>query len=100
MGCRPGRCADVLLRAPVAARAAPIASARRGQVEIIKDVELLKVGDRVGSSEAALLAKLNIRPFEYALQPLTVFENGSIYDAKVLDITDDDLVASFRAGVK
>lgn len=71
----------------------------KGSVEIIKDIELLKVGDKVESSAAALLAKLDIKPFEYCLQPLMVLDNGSVYDAKVLDITDDDLLASFKAGV-
>lgn len=40
----------------------------RGQVEIINDVFLIKKGDKVGSSEATLLAKLSIRPFSYGLQ--------------------------------
>jgi hypothetical protein len=37
----------------------------KGTVEIVAPVELVKVGEKVGSSEAALLAKLNIRPFSY-----------------------------------
>lgn len=72
----------------------------KGSVEIIKDVELLKEGDKVASSAAALLAKLDIKPFEYRLKPITVIENGQVYDAKVLDITDEDLEASFKAGVR
>lgn len=40
----------------------------RGQIEILKDVEIIKAGQRVGNSEAALLQKLNIRPFDYGLQ--------------------------------
>ncbi|CAL9176692.1 unnamed protein product, partial [Musa hybrid cultivar] len=37
----------------------------KGTVEIITPVELIRKGDKVGSSEAALLAKLGIRPFSY-----------------------------------
>ncbi|KAB2091467.1 hypothetical protein ES319_A03G193000v1 [Gossypium barbadense] len=37
----------------------------KGTVEIVTPVELMKKGDKVGSSEAALLAKLGIRPFSY-----------------------------------
>lgn len=37
----------------------------KGTVEIVAPVELVKSGEKVGSSEAALLAKLNIRPFSY-----------------------------------
>lgn len=39
----------------------------KGCVEIISDVALIKTGDKVGGSEATLLAKLGIRPFSYGL---------------------------------
>jgi len=39
----------------------------KGTVEIVAPVELVKAGDKVGSSEAALLTKLNIRPFSDGL---------------------------------
>eukprot|EP01113_Clastostelium_recurvatum_P049164 TRINITY_DN9065_c0_g1_i4.p1 TRINITY_DN9065_c0_g1~~TRINITY_DN9065_c0_g1_i4.p1 ORF type:complete len:317 (+),score=130.99 TRINITY_DN9065_c0_g1_i4:54-1004(+) len=71
----------------------------KGQVEIINDVHLIKAGDRVGNSEAALLAKLNIKPFSYGLQVLTVYDNGNMYDPSVLELTDADLLAKFRTGV-
>jgi large subunit ribosomal protein LP0 len=29
-----------------------------------------------------------------------VYDNGSIYDAKVLDLTDADIIAKFQKGVK
>jgi len=71
----------------------------KGQVEIISDVPLIRTGQKVGSSEASLLQMLNIKPFKYGLRLLTVFEDGSLYEAKVLDITPDDVVNKFRAGV-
>jgi len=71
----------------------------RGQVEIINDVPLLKKGDKVGSSEAALLTKLNIKPFSYGLQVLSVFDNGHVYSPSVLDLTDTDLLSKFAEGV-
>jgi large subunit ribosomal protein LP0 len=71
----------------------------KGCVEIIKDVELLKVGQKVESSAAALLAKLDIKPFEFALRPFTVFDEGSVYSTAVLDITDDAVLASARAAI-
>jgi len=43
-----------------------------------------------------LLAKLNIKPFQYGLVIKTVYDNGSVYDAKVLDITDEDIIAKFQ----
>jgi len=71
----------------------------KGQVEILNDVHLIKTGDRVGNSEAALLAKLNIRPFSYGLKLQNVYDNGNVYDPSILDITDDVLLEKFRAGI-
>ncbi|RWR92126.1 60S acidic ribosomal protein P0 [Cinnamomum micranthum f. kanehirae] len=71
----------------------------KGTVEIITPVELIKKGEKVGSSEAALLAKLGIRPFSYGLVVLTVYDNGSVFSPEVLDLTEDDLVEKFAVGV-
>uniref|UniRef100_M1CWA9 60S acidic ribosomal protein P0 n=2 Tax=Solanum tuberosum TaxID=4113 RepID=M1CWA9_SOLTU len=71
----------------------------RGTVEIITPVELIKKGDKVGSSEAALLSKLGIRPFSYGLVVISVYDNGSVFSPEVLDLTDEDLVEKFAAGV-
>jgi len=72
----------------------------RGQVEIINDVHLIKKGQKVGASEANLLAKLDIKPFAYGLIIRTVYENGTIYDASVLDLSDEDILAKFQNGVR
>jgi len=71
----------------------------KGTVEIVNDVNLFKKGDKVGSSEAALLQKLNIRPFSYGLSVLKIFDEGSVYDVDVLDISEDDLLSNFKQGV-
>nr|KJB76158.1 hypothetical protein B456_012G076000 [Gossypium raimondii] len=71
----------------------------KGTVEIITPVELIKKGDKVGSSEAALLAKLGIRPFSYGLIVLSVYDNGSVFSPEVLDLTEDDLIEKFATGV-
>ncbi|KAL9418557.1 hypothetical protein AB3S75_036505 [Citrus x aurantiifolia] len=71
----------------------------KGTVEIITPVELIRKGDKVGSSEAALLAKLGIRPFSYGLVVQSVYENGSVYSPEVLDLSEDDLVEKFALGV-
>ncbi|KAF6158617.1 hypothetical protein GIB67_040131 [Kingdonia uniflora] len=71
----------------------------KGNVEIITPVELIKKGDKVGSSEAALLAKLGIRPFSYGLVVLSVYDNGSVFSPEVLDMTEDDLLEKFAAGI-
>lgn len=71
----------------------------KGTVEIIAPVELIHKGEKVGSSEAALLAKLGIRPFSYGLIVQTVYDSGSVFDPAVLDLTEDDLVEKFASGV-
>jgi len=72
----------------------------KGQIEITADVHLVKEGQKVGTSEAALLQKLDIKPFKYGLTIKTVYDNGTIYDAKVLDLSDEDIIAKFQSGVK
>lgn len=51
----------------------------------------------MGSSEAALLQKLSIRPFTYGLVIDCIYDNGSLFDAAVLDLTDADLANKFAA---
>lgn len=72
----------------------------RGTIEILNEVHLIHKDEKVGGSEAALLSKLGIRPFEYGLKILKVFENGTLYDPEVLDITDDDMVQKATAALR
>ncbi|RYH04926.1 50S ribosomal protein L10, partial [archaeon] len=58
----------------------------KGQIEITNPVNLIKKGDKVGSSESALLSKLNIKPFSYGLKIDCVFDHGAIFSVAVLDI--------------
>lgn len=67
----------------------------RGAIEILTPVNLIAVGDRVSSSAVILLNKLNIRPFSYSIEVVTVFEDGAVYDAKFLDMTDAELASRF-----
>jgi len=71
----------------------------KGQIEILNDIHLIKKGERVGSSEAALLQMLDVKPFEFGLITVNVYDNGSVYAPAVLDLKDSDIVAKFGAGV-
>ena len=71
----------------------------KGTIEIIQDVPIIKVGDKVGASEATLLNMLKISPFTYGLLIQKVYDNGSIFDPEILDITDEDIKQKFMAGV-
>ena len=72
----------------------------RGQIEMVADTHLINAGDKVTASQAALLQKLSIEPFSYGMLLKQVYDNGSLFDAKVLDITDDVLAAKFGEALK
>ncbi|VEU43453.1 unnamed protein product [Pseudo-nitzschia multistriata] len=67
----------------------------RGQIEMVADTHLIQAGEKVTASQAALLQKLDICPFSYGMLLKSVYDNGSLFDAKVLEITDDVLTAQF-----
>jgi len=71
----------------------------RGTIEIVSAVHLLKPGDKVGMSEATLLNMLKIYPFSYGLKVVNCFEEGSLFDPSILDITPEDIRAKFMEGV-
>jgi len=72
----------------------------RGQIEMVNDTELIQEGEKVTASQAALLQKLSIMPFTYGVLLKSVYDNGSLFDAKVLDITDEVLAAKFSEALK
>jgi len=71
----------------------------KGQIEILNDIHLIKKGERVGSSEATLLQMLDVKPFEYGLYVVNVYDNGTVIDVAVLDMSDADVIARFGRGV-
>jgi large subunit ribosomal protein LP0 len=72
----------------------------KGTIEIVNNVNLIKKGDRVTSSHVALLGKLNILPFFYGFGVTLVYEDGTMYDAAILDMSQDDLLQKFFAGAR
>ncbi|XP_069105522.1 large ribosomal subunit protein uL10-like [Argopecten irradians] len=72
----------------------------KGCIEILNEVNLIKEGGRVGSSESTLLNMLNISPFSYGLVIEQVYDSGTLFSPSILDITDDDLRSKFMIGVK
>lgn len=72
----------------------------KGQIEIQNQVNLLSEGEKVSASQSALLQKLNIRPFSYGLVVKQIYDDGAVYDATVLDITNEDIINKFKAGVQ
>ena len=61
----------------------------KGAVEIVTEKLVLNKGQKVDMSTAALLVKLNIKPFFYGLDIKYIFDNGVTFGADVLELTDD-----------
>lgn len=71
----------------------------RGTIEIVSDVVILKKGDKVGASEAALLNMLAISPFTYGLSVVNVFDSGAIFSPDVLDVDDETMIKNLQTGI-
>ena len=67
----------------------------KAQIEIVNPVTVIHEGDKISQSQAALLDRLKIRPFEYKMHIKTFMDNGKIYNAKVLSIKNEDVLESF-----
>jgi len=72
----------------------------RGTIEIVSDIHLVVAGNRVGSSEATLLNMLNISPFTYGMKIIQIYDQGQVFEPKVLDIEEKMLIDQFLSGVK
>jgi large subunit ribosomal protein LP0 len=65
-------------------------------IEIITDKTVLIEGQKVGGTEALLLDKLKIYPFAYKMNATKILQDGAIVDAKVLNISNNDIIAKFK----
>jgi len=72
----------------------------KGSIEILSDVVVVTVGDKVGASQAVLLQKLGIRPFTYGLEIHHVIEDGALFSPRVLNLTDADMMDAFSVGLR
>merc|ERR1719460_3611505 len=66
----------------------------KGSIEIINDTQVITAGTKVGTSEAALLTKLGLKPFFYGLSIKYVYENG-VFDPSVLKIDETVLMSKW-----
>jgi large subunit ribosomal protein LP0 len=70
----------------------------KAQIEIVNPVVLIEEADKISASQAALLDKLKIHPFEFKMNIKNVLDNGKLYSAKVLSISTDDVLDIFTFG--
>jgi len=71
----------------------------KGAIEMTTSSKVCTKGEKISASAVALLAKLNIRPFQYGITVDTVYENGSAYSVRVLDLTEPEIINMFTSSV-
>lgn len=71
----------------------------KGQIEIVSEVPLIPKGGMVEPGHAALLQKLNIKPFSYGLKIVIVYESGSLFAPEILDLSESDVASKFLRAV-
>merc|ERR1719207_183414 len=71
----------------------------KGAIELTAAVKVCNAGQKVSASQAVLLQKMGIRPFSYGMKVVSVYDSGSVFDAAVLDITDDAVVTQFMGAM-
>jgi large subunit ribosomal protein LP0 len=67
----------------------------RGQIEITGYVNIISKGERVTAGQADVCAQVGLCPFEYGLLVKKVYNEGSLFEPAVLDLTDDKLKSIF-----
>jgi large subunit ribosomal protein LP0 len=72
----------------------------KGQIEITKDFRVCTVGKKVKASEAALLKKLNFKPFEYGMKVTSVYDDGTILPEEIITLDPSKLLEKFALGVR
>lgn len=70
----------------------------KGQIEITKEIKVTEKGKVVTNSQAALLRKLNIQPFEYGMSVTGVFQDGAILSLAAVSLTPADILTQFQKG--
>jgi large subunit ribosomal protein LP0 len=71
----------------------------KAQIDIIAEKQVIFKGDKIGGTEAALLDKLKIYPFKYKMEVSKVLQNGSMFDAAVLDLSTEVILAKFKNAI-
>lgn len=68
----------------------------KAQIEIVSAKQVVFAGEKVDGTQALLLDKLKIYPFSYKMNIKKIMQEGAIFDAKVLELTTDTILAKFK----
>lgn len=69
----------------------------KGKIDVVSEHKLISAGEVVGISEANLLSMLNIMPFEFGMEIVSVFENGEMYSKNIL-LIDETVISGCISG--
>ena len=72
----------------------------KAQIEIMSSKQVIFEGTKIDGTQAQLLDKLKIYPFEYKMEVTKILQDGVIFDAKVLSLTPETIIAKFKAACK
>ena len=72
----------------------------KAQIEITAPKQVIFEGQKVDGTQAQLLDKLKIYPFEYKMAVTKILQDGAVFDAKVLSLTTDTILAKFKNACK
>ena len=106
---KPGQIAEFDLIAPAGETDIPVGPALselkvagincridKGKIVIVKDSILIKAGEEVTEQAAAALSKLGIKPMDIGIGLKAVYEKGVVYLPDVLNIDEDEFMATLQ----
>jgi large subunit ribosomal protein LP0 len=73
---------------------------QKGQIEITKEFKVCDKGKKIGNSEAAILSKLNIKPFSFGMEIQYVYDDGAILGPEVFNLDPNALLDKVRGAAK
>lgn len=73
---------------------------QKGQIEITKEFKVCEKGKKIGNSEAAILSKLNIKPFSFGMEIQFVYDDGAILGPEVFNLDPTALLDKIRGAAK
>lgn len=68
----------------------------RSAIEVVKAVQIITKGEKVGEGATQMCKLLNIVPFEYALEFKYVYSEGVVFDEEVLEMDLSSVVDTFK----
>ncbi|MFC1752369.1 50S ribosomal protein L10 [Thermoproteota archaeon] len=63
-----------------------------GKIAIKSDSVVVKEGEEIKPNVASILSRLSIKPMEIGLDITGIYEDGAIYERKILDIDEDEYI--------